>query len=93
MRGRIDPEPQLPEREMPGRRDRQELRDTLQRAESTMQRLVSSLAREGEGRADVVNRIYLIDPIGNLVLSYQPDSDPSKMRRDLSRLLRVSQIG
>jgi cytochrome oxidase Cu insertion factor (SCO1/SenC/PrrC family) len=58
-----------------------------------MDRLVSKLARDGETRGDVMGRIYLIDPIGNLVLSYETDADPSKMRKDLSRLLRVSQIG
>jgi hypothetical protein len=38
-------------------------------------------------------RIYLVDPIGNLVLSYPPDADPSGMRKDLARLLHLSQLG
>lgn len=52
-----------------------------------------TLARDGEDAAAVLRRVYLIDPIGNLVLSYEPDADPSGIRRDLARLLRVSQIG
>jgi hypothetical protein len=42
---------------------------------------------------DAPGRVYLIDPIGNLVLSYAPDADPSGMRKDLARLLRLSQVG
>ena len=38
-------------------------------------------------------RVYLIDPLGNLVLRYSADADPSGMRKDLARLLRLSQIG
>jgi cytochrome oxidase Cu insertion factor (SCO1/SenC/PrrC family) len=42
---------------------------------------------------DVPGRVYLLDPIGNLVLSYAADADPSGMRKDLARLLRLSQVG
>jgi len=38
-------------------------------------------------------RVYVVDPLGNLMMSYPPDADPSAMRKDLSRLLKVSQIG
>lgn len=38
-------------------------------------------------------RVYLVDPLGNLVLRYGADADPSGMRKDLARLLRLSQIG
>lgn len=66
---------------------------TLSAARTTLQ----SLAREfvsSQGTAlDVPGRVYLIDPIGNLVLSYAPDADPTGMRKDLARLLRLSQVG
>lgn len=39
------------------------------------------------------DRIYLLDPLGNWMMSYPAGADPSGMRKDLSRLLRVSQIG
>lgn len=39
------------------------------------------------------DHIYLIDPLGNLVLRYPRDADPSRIRKDLERLLRVSRIG
>lgn len=39
------------------------------------------------------DHIYLVDPLGNLVLRYPRDADPSRMRKDLERLLKVSRIG
>jgi cytochrome oxidase Cu insertion factor (SCO1/SenC/PrrC family) len=40
-----------------------------------------------------IPRIYVLDPLGNFVMSYPADADPSGMRKDLTRLLRYSQIG
>lgn len=42
---------------------------------------------------DGPGRIYLLDPAGRLMMSYPADADPSGMRKDLKRLLKVSQIG
>ena len=36
---------------------------------------------------------FLIDPLGNLVLYFRPDIDPSEMVDDIERLLRLSRIG
>jgi hypothetical protein len=41
----------------------------------------------------LTDHIYLVDPLGNLVLRYPRDADPSRMRKDLERLLKVSRIG
>lgn len=38
-------------------------------------------------------RIYVIDPLGNLMMYYPRDADPTGMKEDLERLLKVSQIG
>lgn len=43
--------------------------------------------------ADRRDHIYLIDPLGNLVLRYPKDADAEKMKKDLIRLLRYSGIG
>jgi hypothetical protein len=43
--------------------------------------------------ADPRDAIYLIDPLGNLILRYPGDADPSRMKKDLERLLKVSRIG
>lgn len=38
-------------------------------------------------------RILIVDPLGNLVASYPPDADQSRLLKDLERLLDVSRIG
>jgi hypothetical protein len=37
--------------------------------------------------------IYLVDPLGNLMLRFPRDPDPSAMLKDLERLLRYSRVG
>lgn len=39
------------------------------------------------------DRIYLIDPLGNLVLAWPSNPDIKAMAKDLTRLLRASRIG
>ncbi len=41
----------------------------------------------------IVDHIYLVDPLGNIVLRYPRDADPSRMKKDLERLLKISRIG
>ena len=36
---------------------------------------------------------YLVDPLGNLVMYFRPDIDPSEMVDDIKHLLRLSRIG
>lgn len=38
-------------------------------------------------------RVFLIDPLGNLLMSYAADAKPKGMLEDLKRLLRLSSIG
>jgi len=38
-------------------------------------------------------RVYLIDPLGNLMMFYPPDADPRGMLKDLQKLLKYSKIG
>lgn len=37
--------------------------------------------------------IYLVDPLGNLMMRFPRDPDPSRMLKDLQRLLKYSRIG
>lgn len=37
--------------------------------------------------------LVVMDPLGNLMMKYDPGYDPYKVRNDLSKLLRISQIG
>ncbi len=39
------------------------------------------------------DHIYLIDPLGNLMMRFPRDADPSRMIKDLQRLLKYSRIG
>jgi cytochrome oxidase Cu insertion factor (SCO1/SenC/PrrC family) len=40
-----------------------------------------------------LDHIYVVDPLGNLMMRFPRDPDPSKLLKDLQRLLRLSQIG
>ena len=51
--------------------------------------LISAFPATRERRA----HIYLIDPLGNVVLRYPQDPDPRRMIKDLQRLLKYSRIG
>lgn len=39
------------------------------------------------------DHIWLVDPLGNLMLRWPKDADPSRMKKDLARLLKASGIG
>ena len=39
------------------------------------------------------DRIYVVDPLGNLMMRFPIDADPNKTKRDLAKLLRASRIG
>lgn len=39
------------------------------------------------------DRFYIIDPAGNLMMSYPAEADPNVMKKDIKRLLKASQIG
>lgn len=53
----------------------------------------SPLLRRFVGADELAGHIYLIDPLGNLMLRFPRDADPSLMKKDLTRLLRLSRIG
>ena len=38
-------------------------------------------------------RIYIVDPLGNLMMYYPPEADPRGLLRDLQKLLKYSRIG
>ena len=41
----------------------------------------------------VTDHIYLVDPLGNLMMRFPRDPDPSRLIKDLQRLLRASSFG
>ena len=47
----------------------------------------------GAGEDGIEDRIYLIDPLGNLMMSYAPDANAKGMLEDMKRLLGLSHVG
>lgn len=45
------------------------------------------------GNALREDALFLVDPLGNLILYYEPEFDPYGLVKDLRHLLKVSQIG
>lgn len=43
--------------------------------------------------AATADHIYVVDPLGNLMMRFPRDPDPSRILKDLQRLLRISQFG
>ncbi|MBY0573814.1 MAG: cytochrome C oxidase subunit I [Undibacterium sp.] len=41
----------------------------------------------------ISDHIYLIDPLGNLMMRFPKNADANKMKKDLSKLLKASAIG
>lgn len=44
-------------------------------------------------RAATLGRIYLVDPLGNLMMRYEPDAPQKGLLEDLKKLLKLSHIG
>jgi cytochrome oxidase Cu insertion factor (SCO1/SenC/PrrC family) len=55
--------------------------------------LLALLPSYGGLDARSAGRVYLVDPLGNLLLSYATDAPDKALLQDLSRLLRLSHIG
>jgi len=39
------------------------------------------------------DHIYMIDPLGNLMMRFPKDADPNKIKKDIAKLLKASRIG
>ena len=46
-----------------------------------------------EAGTSTADHIYMIDPLGNLMMRFPKDADPNKIKKDISKLLRASSIG
>jgi len=49
--------------------------------------LIDGVSMEG------AERVYIVDPLGNLMMYYPADADPGGMLKDLKKLLKFSKIG
>lgn len=41
----------------------------------------------------IADHIYMIDPLGNLMMRFPKDGDPNKVKKDVAKLLKASRIG
>jgi len=55
--------------------------------------LLSSFKTNDGVPADTANRVYLVDPLGNFMMKYEPGFDPRGLAKDLELLLKVSLVG
>ena len=56
--------------------------------------LVAGAAAAGfPAERSVVDHIYLVDPLGNLMMRFPHDPDPARVIKDLQRLLKASSFG
>lgn len=58
-----------------------------------VRRLAAQFALPVGGALDGLHRVYVVDPLGNFMMSYPADADPRRMNKDISFLLKASQIG
>jgi len=50
-----------------------------------------ALPSPADGRLE--EHIWMVDPLGNLMMRWPRAADPSRMKKDVDRLLRASQVG
>jgi cytochrome oxidase Cu insertion factor (SCO1/SenC/PrrC family) len=55
--------------------------------------LLREFSEAAGGPAPQAGRIYIVDPLGNLMMSYPPTAAPKGLLDDLKKLLRLSHIG
>jgi cytochrome oxidase Cu insertion factor (SCO1/SenC/PrrC family) len=53
----------------------------------------NKLLKEIPAKVSRHDHIYIIDPLGNLMMRFPKDIDPAKIAKDIKRLLKVSRIG
>jgi hypothetical protein len=53
----------------------------------------AELVRQFPADASARDHLYVIDPLGNLMMRFPKNADPNRVKKDLAHLLRVSRIG
>lgn len=59
----------------------------------TYEGLIGQFQNGEESTLQGDGRVFMVDPIGNIMMSYPRDADPTGMKKDLKRLLKVSKLG
>ena len=53
----------------------------------------SGLLKRLPAERSPAEHIYIVDPLGNIVMRYAPAAEPGRIIKDLTRLLKTSRIG
>jgi hypothetical protein len=61
-------------------------------SEQELPALLETFALDAKQPLDA-GRVYFVDPLGNLMMSYEPEDEPRGMIKDLERLLKYSGLG
>ena len=67
--------------------------ELLTAIEGTVLAPAGALAKAFPAERSSVDHVYLVDPLGNLMMRFPQDPDPMRVIKDLQRLLRASQFG
>ena len=67
--------------------------ELLAAIEGTVLASAGALAAQFPAERSVTEHVYLVDPLGNLMLRFPRDPEPARVIDDLKRLLRVSGFG
>jgi cytochrome oxidase Cu insertion factor (SCO1/SenC/PrrC family) len=66
---------------------------TARADEDSDRELLATFPRYEEIPVETAGRIYIVDPLGNLMMSYAPDAPQKALLEDLRKLLKLSHIG
>ncbi len=62
-------------------------------ADKEINSVLNQFKLENKSAAKSANRLYLVDPFGNLMMSYEKGFDATGLIKDMTLLLKVSRIG
>jgi cytochrome oxidase Cu insertion factor (SCO1/SenC/PrrC family) len=66
---------------------------TARADEASDRELLAQFPRYADIPVEQAGRIYIVDPLGNLMMSYAPDAPDRALLEDLKKLLKLSHIG
>lgn len=66
---------------------------TARADEASDRELLATFPRYDDIPVETAGRIYIVDPLGNLMMSYAPDAPDKALLEDLEKLLKLSHIG
>jgi hypothetical protein len=66
---------------------------TARADEDSDRELLATFPRYGDVPVQAAGRIYIVDPLGNLMMSYAPHAPQKALLEDLKKLLKLSHIG